>query len=91
MERRIKDGTVLFALKQDLSFTKVEDTDTSMIRIGSDGLKIAVNSATNFIIKTTPNKNSKLDFIINGLPTSSQVSTPGQIYSDGGTLKVYGG
>jgi hypothetical protein len=82
-----KDITVAnlhYGLFQNITFTKTSDTDNMVTKIGSDGIKISVNSATSFIVK---NNGEELNIVATGLPTQPP-STPGSIYVSDDTLKI---
>lgn len=82
--QRFTNGTIGFSLMQDIHFTKVSDSDSSVIKIGKDGIKVAANSSSNFIVRNT---GSNLTVMMNGLPTSVP-ETAGTLYVDGNTLKI---
>ena len=85
INKRFTDGSVGFSLAQDVYFTKNSDTDESIIRIGSDGLKVAYSSSSNFIVK---NNSGKMDVSINGLPESADEVGAGGLYRSGNMLMI---
>ena len=88
LNNRINAGTVHFGITRDISFTKTTSTDSQLIRIGNDGIKVAASSSSNFIVKTSNTTN--LEMYINGLPKNSAGLTAGRIWTDGGVMKVAG-
>lgn len=85
---RYTNGVIRFSLLQNISFTKNNDNEPSIIKVGYNGIKVSKSSSSNFIVRNDDAEN--ITWIVNGLPSSDGVkdSPAGTVYNSGGYLMV---